>query len=271
MAPPTFRERLAVLADLGAAYSAEIPGHDPAAPTAWPLWPDAAALTDHLGGNHRWAAAMVRTGERVDRRTVPPAPTDGVRAWFDDGVHDLLGALDEAGPDRPTWRIGVDPAGTTGFWARRMVIETAKHLADLRAGDSRRWTAPPELPSAHAADAVDELFEVFLPRSRPTLATLPGALRLRADDIRVDWVVGEDWTVRRDPAAPSGDAAVPVAQPVRADALETATTHPAATVSGGIGDLLLLCWERAAPADPRLRIEGDAGVVDAFAASPVHP
>ena len=48
-------------------------------------------------------------------------------------------------------------------------------------------------------------------------------------------------------------------------------SSPAATVSGGIGDLLLLCWERAAPADPRLRIEGDAGVVDAFAASPVHP
>lgn len=250
MGDDAFRHRLGLIGDLGSAYSAEIAVRDPAAAIPWERWPDVAAVTDHLGGNHRWAAAIVASGQRVNRADIESAPESGVGTWFDDGVEALVSTLGTAGPARPCWVLGVRPEGTAAFWARRMVIETAKHLVDVRASGGGTWRSAPELPAPDAADAIDELFEAFLPRSRPRLDPLPGSLVLSATDLARTWTIGSDWQVREGRTDPA----------------------PSASVSGMSTDLLLFVWQRATPVDDaRFVVDGDPDVVRAFAASPVHP
>ncbi|MEI3868224.1 maleylpyruvate isomerase N-terminal domain-containing protein [Microbacterium sp. CCNWLW134] len=233
-----------------AAFAAEIDEHDANAAIGWSRWPTVSSLVTHLGGIHRWAAEIVRTRVPVDRATLSANPSDPSRAWYESCRDELLAALRAADPDGPCWVIGGRPDGRVGFWRRRMVFETTKHLIDLRAAGGETWRVAPELSAAEYADAVDELFEVFLARSRATLDPLPAALTLAAADVDRTWTLSTDWQVHAVPRGIEG-----------------------ARVTATAGELALFAWERGHPlAQPdRYAVDGDTSVIEAFARAPVHP
>lgn len=233
---------------VSAAFAEEISRHDPDAAIPWPLWPDVRTMIDHLGRNHLWAAAIVRTGAPVDRATLSRAPASGVRYWYESCRTELLSALDSADPEASCWVIGGRPGGTARVWVRRMAYETTKHLIDVRASGGGTFTAAPELSADSYADVLDEFWEVFLSRSRGTLAPLPGSLALVASDIDRRWTILPDWQV-----LDGGDAGT--------------------TVTASAGDLALCVWERGDPLTQKDRyvVTGDADTVRAFAAAPIHP
>jgi len=94
-----------------------------AAETRWdrpvphcPDW-DAAGLVRHMGSILRWQAAIVSTNERVNRRTLEPAPPenpDDLPAWYLAGLSEVLGVFGSADPEAATWtfsRLGDQRAG----------------------------------------------------------------------------------------------------------------------------------------------------------------
>lgn len=239
--------RSALLESVARAFGDEIERHDGAEPVAWSTWPDVTRLIGHLGGVHRWAAAVLRTGERTSQPSDLPAPADA-RAWYLDGLDELLTALRGSRPDDPCWVItGTDR--TAGFWWRRMVFETTKHLMDLRAAGGGTWRAAAELAPADYADGVDELVSVFLPRSRPALRPLPAPVRLVGTDTGRSWTFATDWHV--------GAGTMPDAAEVRART----------------GDLALLVWQRADPfgRPERFALRGSEDAIAAFVGAEIHP
>lgn len=243
--------RLALLESVTRAFGDEIPSRAPEEPVAWSRWPDVAALVGHLGGVHRWATTVVRTGERVPQPADRPAPTP-VLPWYLAGRDALLDAVRASLPDDPCWVItGADRS--TGFWWRRMVFETTKHLIDLRAAGGGSWRVAEELEPDDYADGVDELVSVFLQRSRPGLAPLPGPVRLVATDADRSWTFAPDWDLVDEPMSGAVE--------IRARA----------------GDLALVVWQRADPTSDaesdaeRFAVSGPERSVAAFLAAPIHP
>ncbi|MBW4040783.1 MAG: maleylpyruvate isomerase family protein [Acidobacteria bacterium] len=240
--------RLRLLERVTAAFAAEIDQRDPGAVVPWSGWPDVRALVGHLGGVHDWAAQVLRTGERATEPIDVPAPAAGARAWYLEQRSALLDAIRSVPPGASCWVFtGTDR--TAGFWRRRMLFETAKHLSDLRASGGGVWRGVPELGVDGSADGIDELFEVFLARSRTGLADLPAPVLLEASDSRRRWAVRPDWAVR-------DDVEVPGASIVRACA----------------ADLALFVWDRADPlTDPdRFEVIGDRATIAAFRDAPIH-
>lgn len=245
----TDSRRLELVETVTGAFADEIERHDPGAAIPWPWWPDVRTLVGHLGGVHGWAARIVTTGERapdpVDR---PVHPDAAIRSWYLDRRAELLDALRSVPADSPCWAIA---AGTrrAAFWRRRMVFETTKHLIDLRAAGGLARQAPDELVPGDFADGVDELLEVFLPRSRPALGRLPAPVLLEAADVGRRWLVERDWSV-----------------------VPAASGRHGAHIRAGASDLALLVWERADLGDPgRFEIRGDEDAARSFATAPIHP
>jgi len=143
-------------------------------------------------------------------------------------------------------------SGDRGLLAETDGLRNVKHLMDLRASGGI-WSAAEELDPEDYADGIDELLSVFLPRSRPKLAALPGEVALVATDTPRRWFVGPDWTVR----ISSGDS-------------DEAT---AARIFARTGDLALMVWERADPLTDsrRFRVEGGLATAAAFSATSIHP
>ena len=134
-----------------------------------------------------------------------------------------------------------------GTSRRRLVLETLKHLLDLRTTPDDRFAVPRELDAEVAADGIDEFFAVFLARSRANLEPLPGSLRLAATDADRSWRITCDWQI---------------------DNGERADAH----IEAKAGTLLLLLWERADALDERDRftVRGEESVVQALMSSPIH-
>src|SRR5436190_2222205 len=68
------------------------------------------ALAAHLGGVHRWARSALtrpRPGEQSDEG---PEPGVDLRAWFDEGAHDLVRTLRGTDPATECWTFGPGPA-----------------------------------------------------------------------------------------------------------------------------------------------------------------
>lgn len=229
------RGYLPVLAELTGAFTEVLRAADPAAAVPDCAGWTVADLATHLGNVHRWAAAIVRTGE-VQPQNFATGAADDLAPWYAESAQLLLGELEAAAPEDPCWHFG-GTEKTKAFWYRRQVHETAVHLAD--AGSSH------VLDPAVAADGVDEVLAVMLPRVTRWHAVpqLPGPVTLRAAD------TGDTWTVH--PGEP------PALGPVVADA---------ATVEAPARDLLLRLWKRTGP-DPR--VTGDAA--EALLAAPLTP
>jgi uncharacterized protein (TIGR03083 family) len=149
-------EYLETIRTEAAAISAVVDGHRGTAVPACPGW-DVEKLVSHLGRVHRWVTAMVRT-KATERLDFPGRP-DGVDAeWFDEGVTELIAALEEAGPDVKMWTFP-NGGGTSRFWFRRQAEETAVHRWDVEHAIDPSSVRPIDTEVAIAG--VDELLDVM--------------------------------------------------------------------------------------------------------------
>jgi uncharacterized protein (TIGR03083 family) len=224
---------------------AKIPGCPP-----WTI----ADLALHLGSGQRWAASILLSGSsqkhpEVLRTTISWAD------WYAGTTAALAAAIRAVDPDEPCWNFApVDQRA--GFWARRRMHETVIHLVDLVqaevAAGERTASGLAVVPAAIAADGVDEVFEVFLPRM-PARGAAPAVTRqigVRATD------TGDEWTL-----TPLSARDRPQVQRGRAIG--------EAILSGTAADLDLCLWKRLPAAT--LTVEGDPAVAAAFLAARATP
>ncbi|MFI7413895.1 maleylpyruvate isomerase family mycothiol-dependent enzyme [Streptomyces sp. NPDC049627] len=200
-------------------------------------------LLRHVGGDHRWAQEVVRTGDArpfpEDLSAYTHEKESVLTPWLTEGAASLSAALRSAGPDARVW-TPADDRDSASFWARRMTYETAVHRADAALVTGAEFTLDDDL----AADAVQEwlefstVSEAFAPR--PDLPGLLGpdrTLGFRTTDGGA-WFV--DLTGDRPAWRPgSGDATV--------------------AVHGPVTDLLLFLYRRPAPA---VQVQGDTALLD---------
>ncbi|HRQ01144.1 MAG TPA: maleylpyruvate isomerase family mycothiol-dependent enzyme [Terrimesophilobacter sp.] len=239
-------DHLAALHSLTEAFERDIPATNLDHPTAALRW-SGLDLVAHLGGVHRWAAEIVRTGHRAPRDNVPPLEGDPTQ-WYSESRRELLDLLDTTDPSKPVWTHQRSHR-TARYWHRRQAHETLIHLWDLRSVTDPNAPAPGEAEPALWVDTIDELFEVFATkRAEQERATLPNPLRMHATDHHRKWTIHPDYTCE------------PVAKGRRG-----------ATVTGTAGDLALFSWGRLAPTSDRLGIDGEQAVVDAFVRARIRP
>ncbi|WP_431044697.1 maleylpyruvate isomerase family mycothiol-dependent enzyme [Streptomyces sp. P1-3] len=221
-----------------------------------PTCPDwsLADLARHVGGAHRWAETIVRTRATafVPPDEVPGTPGPGdadpaaLDAWLAEGAALLTETLRAAGPDTLVWTW--TPAGTAGFWARRMTHETLVHRADGALAAGREFAVDPEV----AADAVDEWLEilggpagpVISPRLSGLRAAAGGSIHLHATDAAPE--TAAEWTIALD-----------------GEGFAWSRSHEKATVAlrGPMADLLRVFFRRLPADSDRVEVLGDAEVL----------
>ncbi|MFE2379142.1 maleylpyruvate isomerase family mycothiol-dependent enzyme [Streptomyces sp. NPDC059398] len=231
-----FREALA-----GADLTATVP--------TCPEW-TLGELTRHLGRAHRWVETIVRTKatERVPSGQVPDSAGAGdddpaaLDAWLAAGAARLAATLRAAGPDAGVWTWMDDQHA--GFWARRMVHETAVHRADAALTAGVPFEVEPEV----AADTIDEWLEILAfaqASGDEDVAGLRGAgrsIHLHATDAAdAEWLIefGEDgFSWRRG--------------------------HEKATVAlrGPLTDVLQVFYRRLPAGSDRVEVLGDRELLD---------
>ncbi|MEV4263478.1 maleylpyruvate isomerase family mycothiol-dependent enzyme [Kribbella sp. NPDC049584] len=124
-------------------------------------------LVRHVGGAHREATVVARTGEAppydefrdpTHWYSEPGDCTDAelreLAGWVVAGALELADALRSAGPDVPIKMPIENP--TTRFTARRMAYETVMHRADAALALGVEYELDPEV----AADGIDEWMEL---------------------------------------------------------------------------------------------------------------
>ncbi len=139
---------------------------DAAVPTC-PEW-TVRDLLRHTGAVHRWATGYVagrrcepsRGGLEEAAGTWPD--DDGLTAWFEHGCADLVAALAAAPDDLECWTFLPAPS-PRAMWARRQAHETAIHRVDTQLATG---TAVTPCDPGFAADGIDELLTLFVPRRR---------------------------------------------------------------------------------------------------------
>lgn len=207
-----------------------------------------ADLALHVGAGQHWAASILLSGTAQQI----PQVLRGTASWCDwyaGTSAALIAAIKAVDPDEPCWNFApVDQFA--GFWVRRRLHETVVHLVDARQAMSPE--ADLGIPPAVAADGVDEVFGVFLPRmlQRGFPAAVSTAIGVRAVD------TGDEWTL-----TPTTQG-----QPPQVD---RGQAQGAAVVSGTAEDLLLALWRRL-PVD-RLTVEGDPQAAAGLLAGKVTP
>ena len=184
-----FAEMLDLIEDRSAALRAAAGAAGPAARV--PGCPDWSVrdLVDHLGGVQRFWAAVVAAGpadapppeDQIDRSE----PGDDLLAWSAAGTAGLVGALTEAGPDRPCWTWWPESGAptTSGAVARHQIQEAAVHAFDAQEAAGH----PEPLPGVVAADGIGEFLTVGM-ATMGAWPLAPGRVTLAADD-------GPTWTV----------------------------------------------------------------------------
>ena len=203
----------------------------------------------HIGRAHRWTAAMVRSGDFVDPRTLDmgfPMSDDGYADWIRRGAADLAAAVREAGDDKPVWTWGPDKHAR--FWMRRMLHETSIHRADLELALDRT----PAFDPAVAIDGVDEFLEnlpsmaVLVPRIKE-LTGDGETLHLHATDVPAANGDSAEWLITLEP---------------KGFRWRRAHAKGAAAVRGTVGDLYLFAWGRRTPEAPEVEVLGDHVLLD---------
>jgi uncharacterized protein (TIGR03083 family) len=232
----------------GARMAAAAAGADPdgGVPTC-PEW-TVRDLVRHTGGIHRWATGFVASG-RTDPsdkdldEIVGSWPADEDLAhWLGQGCADLVAALVAAPGDLQCWTFLPAPS-PRAMWSRRQAHETAIHRVDteLAVGAPVTRFDPP-----FAADGVDELLQLFVPRRSTGLrAESHTSMAVRCTDVDAGWVLHLDPDgLQTSASAGGGDDGA------------------ACTVSGAAHDLYLALWNRA---DARnLIVEGGRQILQQF-------
>ena len=144
---------LAAAADR-AGWDAAVPGTD------WHV----RELVTHIGGVHRWAADIVRTGasesETEAGNAVGTGPGDDeLLDWFAAGHAALVETL-ACAPDDLECATFLPAPSPLAFWARRQAHETAVHRADAEAAAGQVTV----FPVASAQDGIAEMLHGFAAR-----------------------------------------------------------------------------------------------------------
>jgi uncharacterized protein (TIGR03083 family) len=202
-------------------------------------------LVRHTGGVHRWATGFVTSGraDPADEDLVESWPADqDLVAWLRQGCADLVAALVAAPDDLQCW-IFLPAPSPRAMWSRRQAHETAIHRVDteLAVGAEVSRFDPP-----FAADGVDELLQLFVPRRSIGLrAESPTTLAVRCTDVDACWLLHLDADgVRTSASQGGGDGGAKC------------------TLSGSADDLYLALWNRVDAQN--LLIEGDRQVLQQF-------
>lgn len=176
-------------------------GLDTEVPTA-PGW-DVARLARHVGHAHRWAEAVVRTGEpvaptAVDDRTPPmdaEGDADGVAAWLHSGADQLQRALDAHHPGTEVWSWSDE--ATPAFWARWAVHETLLRRVDVELAAG----LPAVVDPATAVEGIDHWLGIVTLDDGGVhpLAGTGEAIHLHATDAAGEWLLtrgadGPTWS-----------------------------------------------------------------------------
>ena len=199
-----------------------------------PGW-DVEKLVNHLGRVHRWTTAMVRS-RSAERAGFPPRPDVVDGPWFDEGVTELVTALEEAGPDLPMFTFP-HGGGTSRFWFRRQAVETATHRWDIDHAIDPATAGPIETEVALAG--IDEFLDVLVHGRRGDLG---GTVHLHATDSpHGEWILGLDDT---------GELLVGHGHEKGDVALRAAAS-----------DILLWLWGRPVP-ESGLEVFGDEAILD---------
>ncbi|WP_158375494.1 maleylpyruvate isomerase N-terminal domain-containing protein [Cellulosimicrobium cellulans] len=251
-------DALAAAQDAFAALLAEA---DPGAPVPGCAPWTVTDLALHLGGVHRWAAAMARREDDDGADPVGPREPDALRTFYREQADVLQATLRSLGPDAPAYTLlGPGPAA---FWHRRQLHETLVHLHDLAAAAG----APhPVADPVLWADAVDEVVTVMTPRQvrLGRMAPLDAPVELIADDAGRSWLLGAPADGQPGPAGLRPEAAGDATAPSAPDGAPV-------TVAGPARALALLLWGRTPADDPALTVTGDRAALDAARAAPLTP
>ena len=209
-------------------------------------------LVTHQGVVHRWATAVLRSGERDARAAFALTDETGwtraaraaadVLDWFDDGMVDLLNALVATPEDAERFFFLADAPPARLAWARRQCHETTVHAVDAMAARLRRPPTAAEtwIRPSLAADGIDELLTGFVPRRSGRLrAERPVRVVVRAVDTGHAWQLD----VGGDPVAVTrlGDGTDGMA-----DATMPDVRVPDVRVTGDAVGLYLGLWNRGA-------------------------
>lgn len=247
-------DHLAEFERTAAEFAAVLDTVDPAAAVpGCPGW-TLADLALHVGSGQRWAAAILLSGARqkvpeVLRTTVSWAD------WYAGTTAALAAAIRAVDPDEPCWNFA-PVEQRAGFWSRRRMHETVIHLVDaVQAGaapDQQAASGLTAVPAELAADGVDEVFGVFLPRmlARGFDPVVIKQVGVRATD------TGDEWTLS---PVPEGDR----------PQVERGRATGEAVLSGTAAELDLCLWKRL-PGSV-LTVEGDPAVAAAFLSGKATP
>ena len=187
------------------AAAAERSGWDAPVPaTEWSV----RELVTHVGGVHRWAAAIVRecstTTEIPEGDAVGSGPPDDeLLAWFVDGHRALVDTLRSATDDLECAAF-LPASSPLAFWCRRQAHETAIHRADAEGAAGE--VTPFDL--AFAQDGIAEILLGFAARKSNAIKE-DRTLALHPTDGQC-WSVtmGGDRLVAEPDDMPDGDAVV---------------------------------------------------------------
>lgn len=194
-------------------------------------------LVTHMGGVHRWAAAIVGGGlpESDDATSdlVGTGPDDAVLLdWYRDGHRALVETLRAAPHDLACYSFLPAPT-PLAFWARRQAHETAIHRADAETAGGPITSCD----NTFAVDGIDEILFGFAPRRKTATST---SIHLNLTDSDLDWLVI---------LGPSG---------VTATAARPHEINPDVVVSGSASDLYLWLWNRPATVE----VTGDSAAAE---------
>jgi uncharacterized protein (TIGR03083 family) len=235
-------------------FAAALEGTDPsAAVPACPGW-TVADLALHIGSGQRWAASIVLSGTAQERPDVLRT-TISWADWYAGTSAALAAALRAVDPDEPCWNFA-PVEQRAGFWARRRLHETVVHLVDLLQAGVASGDQPDAgvsvVPPAVAADGVDEVFGVFLPRmlARGFAPAVTRQVGVRATD------TGDEWTL------------TPLSQG-NPPQVERGKAVGEAVLSGTAAELQLCLWKRLPPIV--LTVTGDPVAATDFLAGRATP
>ncbi len=225
----------------GEALIAAVAASPAAAVPSCPGW-DLTALAGHVGMVWALVTHTVDTRptgfEMPPEATIPDGDTAAVVAWLNERFTRLIASLAVAGTATPMWTWG-EPQHS-GFFHRRMAMETAVHLVDAQLAARGDATA---VARELAVDGIDEVIEIGWrhQHGEPTTPPPSTSLHLHCTDGHGEWLIrsaGGDIVVTHEHA--KGDAAV----------------------RGSASDLFLYLWRR--PTAAPVEILGDAATAAAW-------
>lgn len=162
----------------------------------------------------------------------PEFDDDRTREWFRGRIDSVLAALESVEPSTPLWTWS--DQRSAAFYRRRMIHETAVHLADAARAIGRSFSLDRDV----CVDGIDEYFDVMLPVAIGRAEGSPpsGSLHLHCTDGPGEWLL-----------VPDGERVVVTREHAKG----------AVAWRGSASALLLAVWGRV---DPGLDVIGDQAV-----------